>query len=118
MGGTKKRCLGGTKLNANIALSENFGNKKTKIKMYQPEDAHKMLGVHTDPAGTLSKQIRYMESQAREWNNRMVGSTLQSASKLLSFNNELAPRLRYPIPTVPLTKTDCKQIMKPALVSI
>ena len=86
--------------------------------MYEPDEAHEMMGIHTDPAGTLIEEIEYMCSQSREWNTRMLGSTLSSEEKWLSFRTELCPRILYPIPALALTIQDCNRKIKPALPSI
>ena len=64
------------KTGASIVLTENFGARAEQLKMYQPDEAHKLLGILTDPAGTLTEQIKYMTEQSREWNSRMEGSLL------------------------------------------
>ena len=53
-----------------IEANENFGSDFTKLQMYRPDEAHKLLGVLTDPAGTGRDQVEYMSNQAREWNTR------------------------------------------------
>ena len=118
MGKTQKRYLGKEEIDIEIELDENFNGEPVKLNMYQPNEAHKMLGIYTDPAGTLIEQIEYMCSQSREWNTRMLGSTLSSEEKWLSYRTELCPRLLYPIPALALTIHDCNRIIKPALPSI
>ena len=113
-----KRYLGGKEIEIGIELGENFKDQKSKLNMYKPEEAHKMLGILTDPAGTLKEQIIYMTQQTKEWNERMIGSNLKPGAKWLSYKTELCPKLLYPLPAVSLTSKDCNQIIKPALVLI
>ena len=48
----------------------------------------------------------------------MESSTLVPALKNLSFNTELLPQLRYPLPTIALTEMDFAEILKPAMAEI
>ena len=118
MRGTRKCYLGGSDLEVKMELDENFDGTKTSLKMYQPDEAHKMLGIFTDPAGTLRDQVIYMKTQAAEWNKRMIGSTLGSDAKWLSYKTELRPKLIYPLPAVSLSRAECEIIIHPAIVSI
>ena len=59
-----------------------------------------------------------MLKHSRDWNYSMLGSLLPSELKLLSFKSELLPKLKYPLPALPLGEKDLEKIMKPALVSI
>ena len=101
-----------------IKVTENFGETEHALKQYSPHAPHKMLGVYTDPACMNRSQVKYMRDQAASWNSRMLGSSLPSELKLLSFKSELVPRLKFPLPTSPLTKEDLDGIIKPALPSI
>ena len=118
MGGMDKRYLGGEEINLKLKLNENFNGCTASLNMYQPGEAHKMLGIYTDPASTLREQKAYMAAQAKEWNERMLGSTLDSSAKWLSYRTELCPRLKYSLPAVLLTESECKQILHPAIPSI
>ena len=53
----EKRYRSAEELDIVIELNENFGTKTTKLKIYKPDKAHKLLGVLTAPAGTGSEQI-------------------------------------------------------------
>ena len=52
-------------LEIEMTFTENFSDTKIKIKMYRPEEAHKLLGVLTNPASTMKEQVIYMETQSR-----------------------------------------------------
>ena len=118
MGGMERRYLGGKEIDLKLELNENFKGTTTTLNRYQPEEAHKMLGIYTDPASTLKEQKEYMTAQAKEWNTRMLGSTLDSSAKWLSYRTELCPRLRYSLPAISLTEAECKRILHPAIPSI
>ena len=105
-------------LNIAIKLNKNFGPESSNLQMYMPEEAHKLLGVLTDPAGTGREQVEYMASQAREWNNRMLNAPIPSSLKRILYSTELLPRLTYPLPAVSLTQEECETIMRQAMPSI
>ena len=86
--------------------------------MYKPEEAHKLLGVLTDPAGSGSEQVEYVKGQAREWNTRLLHAPIPSSLKKISYTTELIPRLTYPLPAIYLTERECKDIMDNAMPSI
>ena len=86
--------------------------------MYRPDEAHKLLGVLTDPAGTGREQVVYMSNQAREWNTRMMNAPISSLLKRISYTTELVPRLTYPLPAGTLTQEECEEIMRLAMPSI
>ena len=68
-----------------IALTENFGGTAITLKRLEADKAHKLLGVHTDPAGVGEAQIKYMCKHMAEWHLRMMYSTLSPALKRLSY---------------------------------
>ena len=96
---------------AEIKLTKNLQSREEALKKYQPDEAHKLLGILTDPASTLDAQIDYMIKQSRAWNKRMKSSLLNSKLKLISFQSELAPKLRYPLPAISISKSDLKRIL-------
>ena len=114
-GREQKRYLDAERIGARIVITENFHKRAEELQKYQPGEAHKLLGILTDPAGTLAEHINYMTGQARDWNKRMKGSLLPQRLKLVSFQSELAPKLKYPLPAISISKRDSEQIMKPAL---
>ena len=72
-------------LGVGIVLTKNFGKTKMKLQMYTPDEAHKLLGMTTEPASTLTDQIQYMKNQAKSWNDKMICTSLQHSLKVLSF---------------------------------
>ena len=101
-----------------IVLTENFNTRTKPLNMYEPDEAHKLLGVLTDPASTMKEQITYMRGHSKEWNTKILNAPIPSTLKRLSFQTELAPKLRYPLPAITLTERDCELILSPALPSI
>ena len=61
-----------------------------------------MLGVYTNTDCVEKEPVSYMVNQEREWDYRMLGSSLHSELKLLSFKSELLPELKYSLPASPL----------------
>ena len=86
--------------------------------MYKPDEAHKLLGVLTDPAGTTKEQVAYMVTQAKDWNERLLNTPISSALKRIAYSTELLPRLVYPLSAVSLTQQECWEIMNYAMPTI
>ena len=101
-----------------ISLADIFGEKKQQLKHYEADAPHKILGVCTDPACVNREQVTYMANHSKDWNYRMLGSSLPPSLKLLSFKAELLPKLKYPLPASPLRECDLEAIIQPALVSL
>ena len=57
-------------------LSENFSQTKRPLNMYKPDEAHKLLGVLTDPASTMKEQIAYMKGESEAWNSKIENATI------------------------------------------
>ena len=74
--------------------------------------------MYADPTSTLCEQIEYTTQKARAWNGIMLGLTLASRAKRLSYRTEVFPRMAYALPAISLSKKDCNQTTKPALTSI
>ena len=117
-GRPEKRYRPTDSLDITLKLNENFGTVTEELKMYKPEEAHKLLGVLTDPASTTKEQIDYMVSQAKEWNSRLRNAPIPSSLKRLSYTSELIPRLTYPLPAISLTQKECRTIMNHAMPTI
>ena len=113
-----KRYLHKDKTQTTLQLSENFSGEVKELKQYNADEAHKLLGVLTDPSSGNKQQVLYMKNQSHAWGRRMRGSYLQPQLKLLSFRMELRLQLRYPLPAVALTKKQLENVMAPARVSI
>ena len=67
-----KRYKPAESLEIEMTLTENFGDTRKKLKMYRPEEAHKLLGFQTNPASAMKEQIIYMETQSRTWNKKLL----------------------------------------------
>ena len=114
----EKRYRPSTGTGIRIELTENFRRMSKPLSMYEPDEAHKLLGVLTDPASTMKEQIEYMKGHSKEWNAKLLNAPIPSSLKRLSFQTELAPKLKYPLPAVTLTEHECEMILKPALPSM
>ena len=114
----EKRYKQATETGVQIELSENFSEAKQPLRMYKPDEAHKLLGVLTDPASTMKEQIAYMKGQSEVWNSKIQNAPIPPSLKRLSFQTELTPKLKYPLPTVTLYPNECDLILSPALPSI
>ena len=101
-----------------IALTENFGSTAIQLKRLEADKAHKLLGVHNDPAGVGEEQIKYMSRHATEWHLQMLHSTLTPVQKRLSYMSELLPKLRYPLPGVTISEQEAERIVRPVLTSV
>ena len=91
---------------------------QARLKRYEADQSHKLLGVHTDPAGQGIDQVKSMTRHTKDWNSRMKISMLCPKLKYLSYMAELRPKLLYPLPATFLETGDIKKIMKPALPSL
>ena len=111
--GKRYKSKGASRLS--ISITENFSTTGSTLRQYAPDKAHKLLGVYTDPSSENVEQINYMTEQATTWARRMRTSTLPARLKLLSFEFEFKPQMRYPLPAVSLTQEQVTEIIKPAM---
>ena len=116
--GPRMRYMGKAETRVKIEITENFSTVRQRLQQYEADEAHKLLGVYTDPSSTNTAQIEYMRNQTREWGTRMRKSTLPSALKLLSYKMELLPQVQYPLPAVSLSERQLQHIMRPAYPSM
>ena len=114
----RKRYMRAKDTGIHLCLTENFGTVEIPLKRFEANQSHKLLGVHTDPAGQGTDQVLSMMRHTKDWHSRMRISTLSPKLKYLSYMAELRPKLLYPLPAAFLEARDITKIMKPALPSL
>ena len=101
-----------------LTLAENFSDKQVDLRQLKPDQPYKMLGIRTEPADTNVAQINQMKKKCREWNARMLGSSLTNRQKWLSYSTQLRPALCYPLPAITATHEQLEQVLQQAYPSM
>ena len=52
-------------MQVDIILTENFKDKEVKLRQLDADDAHKMLGIYTEPAEKYGSGQRYAQEKQR-----------------------------------------------------
>ena len=116
--GTRRRYRSSKECPMELKVTENFNGEPITLRQLDADTPHKMLGIYTEPADTNTRQILVLRKKCRQWNNRMIRSSLTNRQKWMSYAMALRPALEYCLPAMMLDETTFQSILSPALSSI
>lgn len=84
-----------------------------KIKRCEVWDAQETLGIYIAPDGNTTQQVSKMKELATNWADQMRTGCIAREEVWLALNSTIMRTLYYP--ALNLTKSQCKDIMRPLL---
>jgi hypothetical protein len=81
-------------------------------------DTYRMLGVYMSPSGALAEAVGVLVEKAKDYQVRILSSTLPRDAALLSYNMYLLPMLGYPFQAMSLSEDTCYDIQAPTLAAL
>ena len=88
----------------------------TKLKILEPYEAKKMLGVFLAIDGNNSTQIKHMRRIAYEWSEKVRVGHLTQFDTLTAFNTIVMKTLEYPLLVGPYTNDPAIDMQCPVCV--
>jgi hypothetical protein len=102
-----------------ITLQLTEGDQITPISVPQlsVHDSYRTLGVHISPSGSTKQSFQVLMAKARDYQARIITSSLPREAALLSYNMYLLPKLGYPLPALTFSEADCHRLQSPTLAA-
>lgn len=88
------------------------GPRAMEIKLLNPEESRKMLGVHMAPNNKQKGQTDALCKKAKIWGTNVKKNYLNVYDASLAYTNGLLPSVEYPIGVSSLSPNQCDKIMK------
>ena len=85
------------------------------LKLLQPNEAQKMLGVWLAPDGNNEKQIEVMRDKAVKWAEKVRTGHTTKSDAWQALTMSIMKKLDYSLIALTLTEQECKTIMAPVL---
>jgi len=102
-----------------LKLTEgNILDSPVTVPQKSVHDTYRTLGVYISPSGDVTKAIAVLVEQAKDYQARILSSTLPREAALLSYNMYLLPKLGYPLPALYLSEGTCYHIQAPTLTAL
>ena len=65
----------------------------------------------------MQQQKAYMLQKSQDWGDKISAGHMDRTNVALALNTTIWKTLSYPLPTTLLTKLECDEIMRPALLA-
>jgi len=98
-----------------LKIDQTCENKPSNIKLLNPSESRKMLGVHSAPDGQTQSQYQALMAISKKWGNKVSNGYLNRYDVLTGFKCGLLPALQYPLGVSMLTETQCDKLLVPAM---
>ena len=83
------------------------------LTLTPPTEAKETLGVFLAPDGSHSEQINYLRSKVLNWSEKIRTNHISPYNALLSIHTTILSTLKYPAPSLSLTRKDWQHITSP-----
>ena len=94
---------------------KNMQGAATQLKILDPDEAKKMLGVFLAIDGNNTTHIKHMRRIAEEWADKVRVGHLTRFDAWTAFNTTVMKTLEYPLLALTLTEEECNSIMAPVI---
>lgn len=80
------------------------------LRRLEPWEAERTLGIRLAPDGNMESQMRYMESKAKEWAEKIRSGHLPRHLTWLAWKTTITKTLEYPLPVTTLNQKQCNRL--------
>ena len=99
---------------AELLIKDFEGHSKT-LRLLEPTESQKMLGVWLAPDGNNRRQIEEMRLVSTKWSEQIRTGAISPSDAWQALSLALIKKLEYPLVALTLTEKECQYIMAPAL---
>ena len=96
-------------------LVKNANGIETQLKLLQPHEAKRMLGVYLAIDGSNNVQVKHMRKIAETWYDKVRTGHLTRGDAWTALTTTILKTLEYPLLASTLTQKECSYIMAPVL---
>jgi hypothetical protein len=93
-------------------------DKPVPVPSKSVHDTYQTLGVHLSPSGNTRAAVGVLLEKAKDYQTKIMSSTLPKEAALLSYTMYLLPKLGYPLPVMTLSEDICHKLQSPTLMAL